>query len=112
MIFRFADNKGLTFAYAELLEVGLPKSSIAACFEESAPVPQPPAVHQSFLQHLHSWFVAAKAHQEPDSRAEEKTDAPVSPIFRAHGGTLEVNSRDRAAEVIAIAIHHYGEMVG
>ena len=108
MIFRFPDNKGLTFAYAELLAIGIPESSITACFDESVPLPQPRGVHQSFLQHLHSWFVSAKAHQDLD----EETEPPRSPVFRTHHGTLEIKSTDRAVQIIAIATHHYGEMVG
>ena len=111
MIFRFSDNKALTFAYAELLDMGIPQSSIVASFEEFVPRPQPPAVHASFLQHLHSWFLAVKARQEPDSHAEEETNIPVSPVFRKHGGTLEVKTLDHAAEIIRIAVHHCGEMV-
>ena len=108
MIFRFPDNKGLTFAYAELLAIGIPESSITACFDESVGLRQPRAVHQSFLQHLHSWFVSAKAHQDP----EGKIDPPGSPLFRTHHGTLEIKSTDRAVEIIGVAAHHYGEMVG
>ena len=111
MIFRFPDNKGLTLAYAELLDIGIAQSNIVATFNESAPLPQPPAEHASFLQHLHSWFIAAKAHHDPDYRAGAEIDPPVSPVFRKHGGTLEVKSRDHAAEIIHIAVHHYGEMV-
>ena len=111
MIFRFSDNKALTFAYAELLEIGIPESSIVASFEESAPRPQPPAVHASFLEHLHSWFIAAKARQETAGHDEEKTEPPMSPVFRKNGGSLEVKSKDHAAEIVRIAVHHYGEMV-
>ena len=111
MIFRFSDNKGLTFAYAELLDMGIPKSCIVATFDESVPLPQPPAMHASFLHHLYSWFIAAKGGEDSASHAEVEPEVPVSPVFRKHGGTLEVRSRNHAAEIVHIAIHHYGEMV-
>ncbi len=109
MIFKFADNQGLTFAYAELLDAGIAKSSISACFDEPAATPLAMADHQSFLQRLHAWFIEI----EKDMLAGNAIPAvPASPVFRHHGGTLEVKSTGRETEIIAIALHHYGEMVG
>ena len=111
MIFRFPDNKGLTLAYAELLDIGIAQSNIVATFNESAPLPQPPAVARivssasSLLVHCSQSASRSRLPRWSGNRSSGLAR------FRKHGGTLEVKSRDHAAEIIHIAVHHYGEMV-
>ncbi len=105
MIFRFAECKRLTFTYAELLDLGIPKSCMMGIFEESAPDPQPVGEHQLFLKHLHSWFVTSQGRQE-------EVDPPSSPVFCNRGGALKIESKDREAQIIDVALHHGGQMVG
>ena len=112
MVARFSSHKAMVFAYSDLLALGIPASALRPHFDEVASAPQPPEEHHRFLQRLHKWFQARSDHS---SMSQEVTqvgpERPSSPTYKESGGTLDVDPGSRGSAVVAIIVHHSGELV-
>jgi hypothetical protein len=107
MIARFPDNSALTSAYSELMDLAIPKSCIAPCFEETGPQTIEPEIHCSFLEELYRWHAGRAESGDADGET-----MPASPHFRNHGGVLKVNCGPYYMQGLEVVLRHDAVLVG
>lgn len=110
MIARFSDNRAMISAYSELIELGLPKSCITPCFEETGSETLEPGVHCSFLDELYQWHSRHRA--GTDSVDAGGDTMPTSPDFRSHGSVLNVHCGTRYMEALDVGLKYDAVLVG